>query len=262
MIRLFGARSRDRSRRPEQAPERGQVLVLFAIFLTAILIALALLFDGAQSLVLRRQLQNSADAAALAGVNIVQATNGCSATLVAKSGSGNTIYQKVRASLMDNLGVTSARADALLTKSDGSNGVECGTDAAYSPYEVRVSLLGTNPTYFGNMAGIRDIGVGVTASAFNGPAVGGKYSITMLDPCHNGTAACNAQHPSDTTAWPTQRNGCPSIQFNGGPTVTFEGSLHSNSACLFDATWTGAVGTSGSGNASITLANTSSGPTS
>lgn len=238
------------------------MLVLFALALTAILITLALLFDGAQSLVLRRQLQNTADAAALAGANIVQATGGCSSALVAKTGPGNTIYQKVQASVMSNFGVGSTRADALLTKADGSNGVECATDQSwYSTYAVTVSLLATNPTFFGNIAGVRNIGVGVTATAFNGPVNGGKFSVVMLDPCHNGTAACNARHRLDTTAWSAQRNGCPAIQFNGGPRVTFEGSLQSDSACLYDPTlsFAGAVGTSGSGNASITLANTSSG---
>jgi len=243
----------------EARGERGQVLVLLAIFLTGILIALALVFDGAQSLVLRRQLQNTADAAALAGVNIVQALGGCTSTLVSKTGPGNTIYTTVRQSVMDNMGVSSSRADTLLTKADGTNAVECATDAAYSPYAVTVSLLATNPTYFGNIAGTRNIGVAVTSTAFNGPAVGGKYSVTMLDPCHNGTSY--STNPCQSGTWSAQRNGCPSIQFNGGPTVTFEGSLQANSACRYDTTlnFTGAVGTSGSGNASITLSNTSSG---
>src|SRR6185369_5964460 len=110
-------------RRPSAREEQGgQILVMFAIALTAILIALALLFDGAQSLVLRRQMQNTADAAALAGANIVQAQGGCTSALVAKTGSGNTIYTTVRQSVMDNLGVSSSRADTLLSKADGSNG--------------------------------------------------------------------------------------------------------------------------------------------
>lgn len=244
--------------------EGGQVLVLFALVLTGILIALALLFDGAQSLVTRRQLQNTADAAALAGANIVQATGGCTAALVSKTGTGNTIYVKVRQAVMDNLNVSSARADALLTKSDGSNGVECATDQSwYLGYAVKVTMLTTNPTYFGSFAGVSNIGVGVTATAFNGPVNGGKFSVVMLDPCHNGTdrSTYATGRLCDPGAWTAQRNGCPSIQFNGGPTVIFEGSLQSNSACRYDTAlnFTGAVGTSGSGNASITLANTSSG---
>jgi len=240
--------------------EGGQVLVIFALALTVILIALALVFDGAQALVLRRQLQNTADAAALAGANIVQANGGCSATLVSNTATdgSNKIYLAVRQNVMDNLGVTSAGADAMLKKSDGSNAVECATDQSwYSTYAVKVSLLSTNPTYFGAIAGVQSIGVGVTATAFNGPVNGGKFSVVMLDPCHNGQSYCS----NGATAWSAQRNGCPSIQFNGGPNVTFEGSLQSDSACQYSTTlsFTGAVGTSGSGNATITLANTSSG---
>src|SRR5258706_12465371 len=128
--------------------EAGQVLVLFAIALTAILIALALLFDGAQSLVLRRQLQNSADSGALAGANIVQ--NGtCTSVRVSSTATdgSNDIYLAVRAKIVQNLGWTTARAEAALT-------VTCATDQSwYQGYAVTVTLNDTSPTDFGASAG-------------------------------------------------------------------------------------------------------------
>src|SRR6266568_2178869 len=63
--------------------EDGQILIIFAFAFIAIIMMLALLFDGAQALVLRRQMQDASDAAALAGANLIQglAVPGCSATV-------------------------------------------------------------------------------------------------------------------------------------------------------------------------------------
>jgi hypothetical protein len=60
---------------PYENTERGQNLVIFAI-LTLVFIALAgLVIDGGFSLAKRRQAQNAADAGALAGANMLCATN-------------------------------------------------------------------------------------------------------------------------------------------------------------------------------------------
>ena len=236
-------------RSAEQPRGSGQILVLFAIALTAILIALALLFDGAQSLVMRRQLQNSADSGALAGANIVQ--NGkCTTARISKTATdgSNDIYLAVRAKVVANLGWSTTKADAALT-------VTCATDQSwYDGYAVTVSLIDTSPTYFGSSAGTKNIRVAVTSTAFNGPSNGGKFSVMQLDPCHAATTYCG------NSAWSASTNGCPSIGFNGGPTVTFEGSVQSDSNCRYDPALniTGAVGTSGAGtSAAITLANPS-----
>src|SRR5207244_13110304 len=63
--------------------EEGQILVIFAFAFVAIIMMLALLFDGAQALVLRRQMQDASDAAAMAGANLIQGLSppGCSANV-------------------------------------------------------------------------------------------------------------------------------------------------------------------------------------
>jgi uncharacterized membrane protein len=72
---------------------RGQILPLFALSLVAILAMAALLFDGANTLVNRRQLQNAGDAAALAGANVIQTIGSvrtCSAVSGATPGAPRT----------------------------------------------------------------------------------------------------------------------------------------------------------------------------
>jgi Flp pilus assembly protein TadG len=55
----------------ERPTERGQILVLFALMLTVLTLLGAVLYSAAGDLVLRRQLQNAGDAAALAASNLM-----------------------------------------------------------------------------------------------------------------------------------------------------------------------------------------------
>src|SRR6266508_618469 len=96
--------------RPERAAanERGQVLIIFAFAFVAIIIMLALLFDGARGLVIRRELRNASDAAAIAGANILQSINptGCSLTFDPVTGPGAEraeVIAAVRTSVAANL---------------------------------------------------------------------------------------------------------------------------------------------------------------
>jgi Flp pilus assembly protein TadG len=66
--RILGLRTR--------GDESGQVLVIFAGGLVAIIAVAALVFDTGQSLVDRRTQQNAADAAALAGARYLPTSTG------------------------------------------------------------------------------------------------------------------------------------------------------------------------------------------
>ena len=61
---------------------RGQVLVIVAVVFIAMLAFLAVLFDGANGMLTRREMQDAGDAAVLAGANVIQVgtPRGCSAT--------------------------------------------------------------------------------------------------------------------------------------------------------------------------------------
>src|SRR5579859_4905808 len=79
MTRLFVRRYRSGT---ADDADRGQVVIIFAAAFVVILMMLGLLFDGARGLTMRRQLQDTSDAAALAAANLIQGISprGCSAT--------------------------------------------------------------------------------------------------------------------------------------------------------------------------------------
>src|SRR5215212_9634583 len=113
--------------RREREPEHGQIIILFALALTALLAMGALLFSGANTLVLRRQLQNAGDAAALAAANIMQNNSTtCTSTRIAAAGTGGTndLYLAAKASVQSNLGWSDAKITSQMA-------ISCPTDSAY-----------------------------------------------------------------------------------------------------------------------------------
>ncbi len=192
-------------RRSDALDPRGQVMVIVSVAFTVLIIFLAVLFDGANGMNTRRQMQDSGDAAALAAANVIQVgtPRGCSAT------SGSTtprasVAQAARDSLAANLGWFDA-STAVIT-----------CPAGYDNQAVAVELATTSVRFFGGVIG-GDLNVATRSAAVNGQITGTLYSIVELDP-HN---------PS----WPNNRRGCPSMLLSGGPTVTLEGSVQVNSAC-------------------------------
>jgi Flp pilus assembly protein TadG len=207
-------RSTAAATRPER-DEKGQIIVVFALALVAMLIALALLFDGAQTLVLKRQLQNASDSAALSAANLLQANSiGCAASYTSDPpGSPRTaVATAAKNAIMTNLGWTAAKVATNVT-------VTC--PSGYSDNAVKVVISDTSPTYFGGVAGVSNIGVGTFSVAFNGPTGGSKFAVMELDP-----------GPPTTATWGNAYQGCPSVQFAGSAEMAFQGSVQSDSACL------------------------------
>jgi hypothetical protein len=206
----MGSRMSLRHRRDDR--EDGQILVLFALSLVVILAFGSLLFTGANALVIRRQLQNAGDAAALAAANQLLYLNGCSA-----SGSGGA----PRAAL-----VTAAK-NSVATNVSGYNAsdvtVTCPT--GYNNNAVAVDLVGTSPAYFG----VVSLNPKTSSTAFNGQVVDADYSVALLDPS-------NALKVSGGT-----RTGCASYLINGGVSITYEGSIMVDSACTIAASNNGSV---------------------
>jgi hypothetical protein len=209
------------SRIRRSSDDRGQVLVIVAIAFVAIVMLLALVFDGARGLVMRRDLQNSSDAAALAGANIIQSISprGCSATAGPPPGAAQAaVITAVRASVAANL------PDYDL------NNVEVTCPSGWvSNYAVQVTLRDQSPTFFGSIFGTGPLDVAAKSSAVNGQTVTPAYSVILLD---NG-------NPS----FPNGKRGCPAFLLSGGPTVTFDSSMYINSNCT--AANGGAMSTNG-----------------
>lgn len=200
-----------------ESNSRGQVLPIFIIFLTAMLLIASLLVDGATALLMRRQYQSVADAAALAAANVIQSNpKGCSLT-DPPGAPRAAVVDAARASVQANL------------PGYDLGGVAVTCPAEWDNYGVKVDLHGVSPGFFSQVVGITAFAIDTSAVGYNGYTVGSKYSVVLLDPYNAG--------------WGSQYKGCPSVLFSGGPTVVFEGSLYVNSSC--PAGSGGALGTNG-----------------
>jgi hypothetical protein len=217
VVRLYRSADRGRER------ERGQVLVLFALSLVVIMAVGALLYSGAHALVLRRQLQDSGDAAVLAAANKLPVVGSgvCTAARVAKRSNASTadggdLYEAAFASVKINLGWSDSAVWTRMT-------VSCPTNSDYQGYAVQIDLSDTGPGFFGN----GNLAVATSSVAINGAIGSGDYSVALLDPSH--------------ITWPSVRRGCASFTVNGGITATFEGSIMVDSTCLLSQSANGAM---------------------
>ena len=202
-----------------RTPERGQILVLFALSFGAILLMAALLLDGAYSYVERRQLQDAGDAAALSAANLLDISpRGCSATFGPPPGVPRTdVLNAALASVAANLpGFPVASVT-----------VTCPAEWGNSAVRVQLGRPGAN--FLEQAVGGGPLSVATTSTAINGRVTSNVFSVVLLDPWD----------PS----WPQGRRGCPAMLFSGGPTVTFDGSIGIDSAC--PAANGGALGTNG-----------------
>ena len=194
--------------RRKSSSESGQVLIIFAFAFIAIIMMLALLFDGARGLVLRRQMQDASDAAAMAGANVIQGLSPqqCSATVGPPVGTPvAAVTAAAKASVAANL-PTYPQANVIVTCVQG-----------YDNYAVKVALDMDSPPFFGQIFGGELLAVKTDSSAVNGNTNINAYSVVMLNPQH--------------LAWPNGQRGCPSFQLSGGPTVVFDSSIYIDSAC-------------------------------
>jgi hypothetical protein len=214
--------------RPERTAtnERGQVLIIFAFAFVAIIFMLALLFDGARGLVMRRELQNASDAAAMAGANILQSlspTTGCDADGIPYLDADGVPHLEPRFEVRD--AVAASVAANLPNYDPALIDVTCPLGNT----KVGVRLADESPTFFGQIFGNGPLDVAARSVAINGQDAGNQYSVILLDDSNLG--------------WHQGRTGCPSFLLSGGPTVIFQSSIYINSDCT--AANGGALATNG-----------------
>lgn len=148
----------------KRSPERGQVLVLFGGALVALLTIAALVFDVGMMLVERRDQQNAADAAALAGARYV---------LV------DTVQAEAAAR---NIALVNGFDDA-----DPSEVVNIFIPPIHGQYAglpgfVEVQIEGTRPSIFGGIVGRAAWPVGAYAVATNAQDLTFPFAMLALDP--------------------------------------------------------------------------------
>ncbi len=218
-----------------RARSRGQILPIFVILLTAILLMASLLLDASMALLMRRDYQNAADAGALAGANVVRyGADGCSLVDGPPPGAPRAaVVAAVVNSVQTNIPGFDA-SHIVVTCPSGPNNF-------YQNYAVGVQLTGDSPGFLSQLAGIDAFHVVTKAVAINGWNISAKWSVVELNPYHE-------------SGWGPQDMGCPSLEFDGGPTVTFGGSVHVNSKCPADGNLKGAMSGNGS-SATVTFEN-------
>lgn len=215
--------------RRKSSSQSGQVLVIFAFAFIAIIMMLALLFDGARALVLRRQMQDASDAAAVAGANVIQGLSPkqCSATAGPPPGAPvAAVTAAAKASVAANLpGYSQSNVIVM-----------CVDDPLMLNQGVSVRLADKSPTFFGSIFGGGPLSVATDSSAVNGNNLQNNYSVVMLD--------------RSNLAWPNGQRGCPSFSLSGGPTAQFDSAIYIDSSCT--AANGGAFSTNGN-SASLTM---------
>ncbi len=172
-------------------PERGQVLVLFAGGLIALLLMAALAFDAGTMLLERRAQVDAADAAALAGARYLPGSPGqaASAARAIATANGYTDGQ-------DNVSVTVHIPPVI-------NGPFKGAAGA-----VEVDISNTRPSVFAGLMGAVNWAIGAQAVAVNQDHLGTGFSMLALDP-----------------------HGCKALKVTGNGTVTANGNIQVNSDC-------------------------------
>jgi Putative Flp pilus-assembly TadE/G-like len=205
---------------------RGQVLIVFAVAFAVIIMMLALLFDAARATVLRRQLQDASDSAAMAAANTFQglATKGCSATV----GGGNPGSPQAQV-------ITAAR-NSVLANLPGFDVSNVQVTCVGAENNVQVTLNSVSPSYFGSIFGGGSLSTQARSVAENGYQVSNQFNVVLLDPSNYG--------------WPNGRQGCPSFGVNGGIVAQFDSAFYIDSAC--DVAHGGAFAPNG-GSASISF---------
>lgn len=188
------------------ASAKGQALALFALSLTAVLLAGALAFDGGLVFLERRDEQNAADAAALAGARYLT-TN----TSAARSSARSAAYEIATENGFTD-GVNSASVVAHVPPVSGPN--------AGRPGYIEVQISSTRPSFFAGLAGIAHWDVGARAVGLNGDGAGGGFALLSLNP-----------------------QGCDALKVTGTGSVDAWGDIQVNSTCNSGALRAGGGGT-------------------
>ncbi|MGD8487270.1 MAG: pilus assembly protein TadG-related protein [Chloroflexota bacterium] len=144
--------------------QRGQVLAIFALSLTAVLGAGALAFDGGMMILERRDQQNAADAAAMAGARYVTTDHAKARSVAASVASANGFTH--------GSGLQVVRVNVPPTT---------GKFATW-PNAIQVEIESTRPSILAAVMGFLNWPVSASATAASLDSVGGPFSILTLAP--------------------------------------------------------------------------------
>lgn len=148
-------------RRWLRRPRTGQTLVIFALASTLLIGVLGLVLDAGYDYAWRRQMQNTADAAALAGAN----------ALLGNNSNGFTVWDTVKTVAQQNGVQTSQITECVYLSNEGtvlSDPPSCNDTpfaAGADVSAVRVTVRESHATFVMRLLGIGTSGSGATATA-------------------------------------------------------------------------------------------------
>jgi hypothetical protein len=180
--------------------QRGQALTLFVLALTAIVLGVAVVVDGGYAYAQRRQSQNAADFAALAGTRIVgQALTG----RPAGAGNASNVEAAIRSTVAAN------GADLVDAQYVDHTGAALGSvvDAVTIPVDAFGVVVNANTNwspFLLGVIGIVDWNAGATATALTpGESRGGGVLPVGIDESdYNELDSCDASDLSDCLQQP------------------------------------------------------------
>lgn len=143
---------------------RGQALAIFALSLTAVLGAGALAFDGGLMILERRDQQNAADAAAMAGARYV------------------TTNHSVARSVASDIAAANGFVNGTGTQVVSINVPPATGQFTTWPNAIQVQISSNRPSILGAVLGFFNWPVSADATAASLDGVGGPFSILALEP--------------------------------------------------------------------------------
>ena len=185
---------------------RGQILVIFVLSLTALILFAALAFDTGQLLLERRDQQDAADAAALAGAYYLDGT----------ATSANTA--RLRAA-----DVATANG---FTNGSGSTVVNISTP---TDFRIEVVITDNRPSVFAGIMGVAGWDVSVKAVAVNENGVGAGFAMLALEPTECAAALFSGRGVVDSNGNIQVNSTCADSAFQRTGTSTV--NVSADSAC-------------------------------
>ena len=170
----------------ERSDERGQILVLFAAGLAVLFLVAAMAFDVGMVVLERRDQQNAADAAALAGARYVLTSPNYNATCA--TAAGNAAAAAACEVALENDFDNALASENVLVRIPPTDGEFAGF-----PGFVQVHIEATRSPIFAGIMGQDEWAVGTAAVAANQPGVTYTFGMLALNP-----DACKAIHISGT----------------------------------------------------------------
>lgn len=204
----------------------GQVLVIFALSLGVLILFAALAFDTGMMLVQRRDQQNAADAAALAGSKFLP---------------GNAAHARTAARDIATInGFTQGGNVTVTVNVPPTSGAHAGNTGA-----VEVLINDNRPSIFGGIIGVAGWTIGARAVAVNQDGASGEFAMLSLEPtaCDallvsgNGLVSANGNIQVNSTC----SSGALRRQGGGDITVTAPGAACNVAGDIADGGGTGTL---------------------